>query len=391
MKIALNWHRAPLWVSLLLLGILLQLGWRTRFIEQTPANGALLLAVMAPTPQNLAMLPAPERQAALTGVQARGLARLAERRGALDEAAAWLQAGGAHDPADPLTYFHLCRLEWERGRRITAAHVCQAGGVPATYWIQVGLVVEQTRNFPETVRYFQMAVDANPQTAEGWYRLGRAQFEQGRYADAIPNLEEALRLGYGPSDGLYSALGSAYTATGQAEAALATLEEGLVYFPEARHLYLGQVAAHRATGNTAAMERLFAQLLQLWPQDGYVWGARGELALAQGQVDQAITCFIQATAYRPRQLNYWQGLAAAALRAENTAVAADAYLHLQALAPRRADIWLEAGHFYLAQGEDARAQAALAHVLTLEPENEAALEGLAALASRTGEDGDGQD
>ena len=100
---------------------------------------------------------------------------------------------------------------------------------------------------------------------------------------------------------------------------------------------------------------------------------------------------MQATTYQPRQLNYWQGLAAAARRAENTAVAADAYLHLQALAPRRADIWLEAGHFYLAQGEDARAQAALAHVLTLEPENEAALEGLAALASRTGEDADGQD
>jgi tetratricopeptide (TPR) repeat protein len=57
-----------------------------------------------------------------------------------------------------------------------------------------GLAYYEAGDFPEAVRYFNLAVDAAPEKAAWWYARGRARQRNGDYAEAIEDYWKAHRL-----------------------------------------------------------------------------------------------------------------------------------------------------------------------------------------------------
>ena len=272
----------------------------------------------------------------LSSTQLRALAMLALQDGDPQQVEQWLKTDNVNEQTSRLTYFGLCRHYWDVGDYEAAVAACRTGEVPASPWIRLGLLSLEQKDFDQSYRYFQMAVDINPDSAATWFRLGNIQFERKKYTAVIPALTKALELGYPPAYGIYSRLGQSYTQLARFEEAIQIIDRGLVLFPDARALYLDRIAVARAQSDYALVDDLYAQVVDKWPQDANSWARRGELALLLHDPTAALRYYQYATLYQSDYVAYWLGVASAAVQIGDEQTARVAYQKILSLEPDNA-------------------------------------------------------
>ena len=102
------------------------------------------------------------------------------------------------------------------------------------YW-QHAPELRQQQQLEATIAYSQSIIEAEPSSARGQYRLGRALFQAGRLDESIASLTKAVELD--PSDPSYkNILSFALAENGQFEIALEMIEQAITLQPDAGFL-----------------------------------------------------------------------------------------------------------------------------------------------------------
>lgn len=156
-------------------------------------------------------------------------------RGNYDDAVRALVKGADLNPSDAGCYKFLARAYdsspgqasdvIERFRRFT---LLQPNNGQALYYYAMSLWKGKRAQDPELdlkqiESLLRKAVATDPKLAEAYLQLGNLQSDQGKYTEAIPQYQAALKLNDDLADAHYR-LGQAYARTGQKELAQAQIE-----------------------------------------------------------------------------------------------------------------------------------------------------------------------
>ncbi len=149
-----------------------------------------------------------------------------------------------------------------------------------------GLAAFRAERLPQAIAAFERAVARDPSDAAARELLGRAQFEHGDFAAALPNLQEA-RAAHLDDPGLLLALGACLARahrTQEAEQVFAQLLKAHSNLPEL-HVFLGQGAY--AQGQDSAAEKELRNALSLDPHAPQAHFYLGIIALDRGDLPSA--------------------------------------------------------------------------------------------------------
>jgi Flp pilus assembly protein TadD len=189
----------------------------------------------------------------------------------------------------------------------------------------------EERELHANVALAESRVREEPNVASYRALLGTTLVDAGRFAEAVPHLEAAVRLG-GRTPGTCNALGMALMALGRLEAAAAEFRRGIALDPrdENLHFNLGNALGRLERPDEAAAA--YRQSIAINPDlpDPHI--NLGLLYFSRGQVGRALPHFARAVELRPDSAvthsNYGGALAAAgryqeALQATRRALAID--------------------------------------------------------------------
>lgn len=344
------------------------LGWRS---AATVKTNALHLNLLHPVMQGESgeLL---ELSDEVTGLTARAAAVLQP-----DEAQLWLENGLA-DYSQPLTALELCLWYWDEGRVADAAAACREGHVTAEFWMRRVFSPEaniSTRS--DTLPYYEMATQVEPESARAWYLLGTSFAVEKRYEEAIPAFLQAVALGH-PA---YVDLSYAYWQTGNLAEARRILLEGITIYPDDdfAHLHLAWLAEDEE--KWAEADDWYDQLIQLsTTYQATAYAGRGRIAVRSEQFPQAVAYFQQSLQLEPGNAQIWFELANAAAQSGDIPTATNAYQQVMTLKPPLPHIWLTTAEFFFQQGMVEQARIAYQQLLVLQPDNQQAQTRLAELA-----------
>ena len=164
--------------------------------------------------------------------------------------------------------------------------------------LSVGVLLGQSRLYPEAIHYFQAAIEANPGSDEAKYNLADAYFQSGEYANALQSLLSVSSDGQ--KDSSYSALiGDVYARLGRMADAIQYLQQATVASPDndqyCAWLALAYLRADRADGAQATVQDGLARI----PDSGTLHWVAGVVAVAQGSVREAEAYFVKAQELMP--------------------------------------------------------------------------------------------
>ena len=86
----------------------------------------------------------------------------------------------------------ISSIQWSMGaRRAFKRHMeaCTLNPRDADAHLQLGLIHQHRRQYPEAIARFQKAIEIDPQEIDAHFQLGRIEREQGRHAEAIRHFE----------------------------------------------------------------------------------------------------------------------------------------------------------------------------------------------------------
>lgn len=210
---------------------------------------------------------------------------------------------------------------------------------------------------------FDQVVKAQPDFAPGHAHLGLLYMQMGREQDALPELQQALRLDPSRSDVIGALVhilqdqAKAATDSGDWNGALKCLVEARKIAPENADVqYEFAMVAHQLSLDDDAIAA-FQQTLKLRPNDAPALYNLGFALMHRGRVDEARRQFAQYVALRPGDASGYCALGMAFAALEQTA---DARAQLQrsiALAPAQSESYYRLGLLDLDAGDyDAAAQ-----------------------------------
>ncbi len=221
-------------------------------------------------------------------------------------------------------------------------------------------------DLPSAIAQFQSAIETGRAAFDVYYYLGAAYLRQGRSAQAIDPLREAIRKlpTYAPS---YIDLARAHVAIGQYDAAVAVLREGLSRDPDSFqfHSHLGFIARARRDLDAAKAEYEKARALE--PRDfdvrmnlSAVYRDTGDVARAIGEVDAAL-------ALRPDEGDAHNQRGMLLGGAGRFPDAAAAFERASTLAPGNPQFWFNLGLARYRAGDRRASAEALHRALAIKP------------------------
>ena len=187
-----------------------------------------------------------------------------------------------------------------------------------------GLAYMATKQYDKGSDDFQALIDGSkagefavtdPQLQQAYYELGVARNAQGRAADAIAPLQEALEIDGGDADALYQ-FGMASIETGDSATGVKALTRAVTFVPSGWcEPYAGLVKGYTALGDTAGLEY-----------------AQGMVSFCGGRLDEAATT-LRALTSGPRKVDALLGLALVAAQRGDAAAATGYYDQVLAADP----------------------------------------------------------
>ncbi|MFL6521672.1 MAG: tetratricopeptide repeat protein [Chthoniobacterales bacterium] len=162
---------------------------------------------------------------------------------------------------------------------------------------------------------------------------GQAETESGKYADAIRDLSEALRLNPKAREA-YWGRGYAYQLNGELDKALNDYDEFLRYDENAGRVYFNRGLIHLQRKEWAKAAQDFSESLRCEPENSYAYFERGTALLELHDLDGALASFDSAIAIKTNLAEAYTARAGIyELKGESARASEDALRAMQ-LAPR---------------------------------------------------------
>ena len=164
---------------------------------------------------------------------------------AIETAKQWIRL----NPQSKMAHTNLSRFYVEKGMIAEAEH--EQAEARRLSWIEelTKKKIQMPKVDPqEKIERFKKVIELDPNDVLGYYSLGDAYLEIGRYREAITIFSKGLQVDPTHSSSYYG-LGQAYQATGEKEKARATFERGI------------RVADER--GDVMTFKKMQARLIQL--------------------------------------------------------------------------------------------------------------------------------
>jgi predicted TPR repeat methyltransferase len=134
------------------------------------------------------------------------------------------------------------------------------------------------------------APTTDPDTADGWYRLGNARQDEGRDDLAAECFEHAVRMEPGHARA-WNNLGASRHRLGGAELAAAAYRRALAIEPTLLQALVNLAHLCREGGDAEAAEPLLARASALDPSNAGTWEALGRVRVGLGRHDAALESF----------------------------------------------------------------------------------------------------
>ncbi|MBI3115086.1 MAG: tetratricopeptide repeat protein [Candidatus Kerfeldbacteria bacterium] len=134
-------------------------------------------------------------------------------------------------------YLELAKEYCESDDLDRATYYCQRSHQTlenAAAYVDEALIEMVRGRFDTAHDLLRTAIDVDPTYGNGWNNLGACLVGLGRPAEAIPYLQEALRVGYETPEKAFYNLGFAYEKLGEPEQARRQYEAALAAAPEYR-------------------------------------------------------------------------------------------------------------------------------------------------------------
>ncbi|HLD29752.1 MAG TPA: tetratricopeptide repeat protein [bacterium] len=212
------------------------------------------------------------------------------------------------------------------------------------------------------------------------YMMARLYMAEGRYLDAIGELENSIKL---DPHSLYlrEEILPLYFDLGDFDKARITAEEMLKMDPghHEAHIFMAQV--HRIRKEYALAEEEFRKALES-KENALVYYQIGEMQMGQGRKDEAEKYLAKAVAAEPENLYYHIRLAQFFEEVGRSKEALNEYEKVLRLQPKALDILLEAAKIHLRLENNAEAELYFRKTLEQDPDNFAALFALSKISEQ---------
>ncbi len=130
-------------------------------------------------------------------------------------------------------------------------------------------------------------IAAFPDYPEGYGYLGKQDYDEQKFAEALPNLERAVALDPAQPGHVYAALNDSLMEAGRCADALRLVEQGLAHDPGNGTLVIKLAEAHLECGDPARAEALTVAVLAANPGQDQVRRLLVDALLRRGAADQA--------------------------------------------------------------------------------------------------------
>lgn len=153
-------------------------------------------------------------------------------------------------------------------------------------------------DFMDADKWLTRSLQWDPKDSEGWYYLGRAKYNENRFAEAVSAFDQCLKLD-GHNAKAEDNLGLSYAGLGRNEDALAayhiaiawqlqTLKQDPEPFIDLGNLYLDLNQPEKAISALLQSIRISSQISRAHEQLGRAYLLVGQLPTAQGELEKAV-------------------------------------------------------------------------------------------------------
>jgi len=218
--------------------------------------------------------------------------------------------------------------------------------------------------------WFTRYLSFKPKDLAAHLEVALLQIEQGRWEDAVGQIESALDVSapQEPPAELFTALGLAHQTGKQYKKAEEAYQRAVQAAPKELKPYLYLGALYHRTERFADAEQAYLQAEEIDPSDPDLLNSLGYLYADQGiHLERAVTLIERALSHDPRSGAYLDSLAWAYFRMGRLEEALK-LLKEATEALEDSEIFAHLGHVYLSLGDRRQAQAAWEKALELGPE-----------------------
>nr|VFJ60049.1 MAG: Tetratricopeptide (TPR) repeat [Candidatus Kentron sp. DK] len=181
-----------------------------------------------------------------------------------------------------------------------------------------------------------------PDSAESWFYLGVAQYDAGRYQEALASFDKALALQPDDADA-WSNRGAALNELGHHREALASCDKALALQPDDAAAWGNRGNALVGLGRHQEALESYDKALALQPDDATAWNNRGNALNELGRHQEALDSCDKALALRPDDAAAWHNRGVALRKLGHHQEALESYDKALALQPDYAAAWNSRG------------------------------------------------
>jgi tetratricopeptide (TPR) repeat protein len=214
---------------------------------------------------------------------------------------------------------------------------------------RMGLCVELTKRYKESVVLHESILKSDPFCHLAWFNLGQAQAYLGHYEEAIDSFEYAFLI-QDDHEAAYLECGDLCLEIGRAAKALQCYTEVLERFEPSAGLFFQIGKSHEILGNYLHATEFFSKALSQEPFDDEVLFHIGRCHAAQKKWKKAIRAFQQAIELDDFREEYHLALADAFAQTGQVMEADEAYSTALSLAPDNPNGILQYARFLLVSG-----------------------------------------
>ena len=179
-----------------------------------------------------------------------------------------------------------------------AASLLGLGLIIATVSVLGALTYRRNNDYRSELAIWQATLAQAPQNPRVHLNLGVALTHQGRDADAVAHLRQALKLGSRYVH-LYNNLGIALAALGNTAEAIEQFEQALKLDAKDPEIHYNFADALIQVGRLDEAVAHYRRALEITPNDSQVYNNLGDALVRQGRFDEAISQFRQALVIDP--------------------------------------------------------------------------------------------
>jgi tetratricopeptide (TPR) repeat protein len=231
----------------------------------------------------------------------------------------------------------------------------------------LGLLLDQKGDVGEAIAHLRMALDLQPDFADGYNALANALIKQEEVAEAIVQYQKALDLQPDFAKARFN-LGNALIKQGVLAQAIAQYRMALKLRPNDVNIQINLANALFTQGHLDEAVAQYRQALSIAPDNAHVNGNLGKLLLLKGDLDAAMACLQKAAPMSPDPVQRWYKLGNDFLETGDWEQAIACYRKTLSIQPGFADAQASLGMAQLRKGQTREAIDSWQQALAIKPD-----------------------